>query len=104
MNWNTRKKEYWEINKHPITIFAINLRIKYRKYMIKTHGLGLIVIIMIVFLPIMLISQFIGPYIANQTHAEQLKQVCKDKDFYYLNFNACESQDARPTVITPVGK
>ena len=98
MQWNNRKKEYWEMDKHPIQIWMLNMKIKYRKWMLKTHGLGFIVILLIIALPLMLVFQLIGPYLVYSSHADQLKQVCKDKDFYYLNFNACESADARPVI------
>ncbi len=47
MQWNRKKKELWEMNKSPYQRFRINFKIAMDKYNRRTHGLGLLFMILI---------------------------------------------------------
>lgn len=103
MRWEPqgkKKRELWEEN---ITIwqkFKINSRVKWRRYMVQTHGFGLIIIILLggmvlsMFTPLVMLQ--LNQWSDNTKYKDALTGACPDKTFYAWNFKSCENIGVRP--------
>lgn len=99
-NSKKRRKELWEKDKTWIQKARINAGVFWRRFMVQTHGMGLI---MVIFLVAIAISTGI-PYITDAIqrnldmtkYRDALINACKDSTFYAWNFKSCENVEARP--------
>lgn len=103
MKWQPdgkRKKELWENNISKFQKFKIETRIIWRRYMVQTHGMGFIILLLIggmlisMFTPL-IISQ-LNQYNDNTRYKDALTGACPDKTFYAWNFKSCENIAVRP--------
>lgn len=59
MKWNRDKKELWENDKTKFQIWKINTKLKIAKFNRQTHGMGMMIIVMMFFLVAFMIVQLI---------------------------------------------
>lgn len=100
-----KRKEIWEMNKTPYQVFKINAVETWRKFDLKTRGMGLYLVCL---MGIMLIAVSISPILDFVMHesnkakyANALKTACLEPSFYSWNFASCEDINVRPIIPTP---
>lgn len=95
-----RKEELWRVGKTKWQIFKINSAQAWRRFDIKTKGMGLWFVlffgIMLISIIIPVILKSMEEFIDNAKYAESLKTACLKDMFYSLNFKACENIGVRP--------
>lgn len=95
-----RKKELWRIGKSKWQIIKINSGQAWRRFDIKTKGMGLWFVmffgIMMLTIIIPAIGRAVEEQLDNTKYAESLKTACLKDMFYALNFKTCENIGVRP--------
>lgn len=95
-----KRKELWEQNRTKWQVIKIQANDAWRKFDLKTRGMGLMLVVL---LGAMMIANFLPAIVMYSTeqmdktkYNEALKTSCLNAQFYAWNFRSCENVNVRP--------
>lgn len=98
-----KRKELWQLNNSRKRQIKIIVNEAWRKFDLKTRGMGFYLLCLMGIMVIVMIVPHIAQYSAEQLNKTKyesaLKTSCLDTQFYTWNFQACEDLDVRPETI-----